>query len=142
MAERTDVRKRVEQLIERAQDEILEASNELARGITKGTERYVPPISKDVERMVDEVFDFAERVLKGQRRMVNDVVKTLNEQTDRGAEVGRTTTQKATKRVAARKAAGKRVPVKRAASKRGPAKGGAKKTTPKKASASKAQTRR
>lgn len=142
MAERTDVRKRVEQLIERAQDEILEASNELARGITKGTERYVPPISKDVERMVDEVFDFAERVLKGQRRMVNDVVKTLNEQTDRAAEVGRTTTQKATKRVAARKAAGKRVPVKRAASKRGPAKGGAKKTTPKKASASKAQTRR
>jgi hypothetical protein len=143
MAERTDVRRRVEQLIERAQDEILEASNELARGITKGTERYVPPISKDVERMVDEVFDFAERVIKGQRRMVSDVVKTLNEQTDRAAEVGRATTQKATKRVAAaRKAAAKRVPVKKAAAKRRPVKGTTRKTTAKKASTGKSPVRR
>jgi sugar-specific transcriptional regulator TrmB len=118
MAEQRDVRKHIEQLIERAQDEILEASRELAQGISKGTERYVPPISKDVERMVDEVFDFAERVIKGQRRMVNDVVKTINEQTNRAAEIGRATTQKATKRVAAaKKAAAKRAPVKKAARK-------------------------
>ena len=118
MAERRDVRKHIEQYIEQAQNEIIEASRVLAQGISKGTERYVPPISKDVERMVDEVFDFAERVIKGQRRMVNDVVKTINEQTDRAAEVGRATTQKATKRVAAaKKTVAKRAPAKKAARK-------------------------
>lgn len=139
MADRRDVRKHIEQLIERAQDEVLEASRELAKGISEGTERYVPPISKEVERMVDDVFDFAERVMKGQRRMVNDVVRTINDQTDRAAEVGRTTTRKATKRVAAAKRAptkraGKRVPVK-AKSKRAPTKKVARKTPAKKARA-------
>ena len=135
MAERRDVRKHIDQLIERAQDEIIEASRELAQGISKGTERYVPPISKDVERMVDEAFDFAERVIKGQRRMVNDVVKTINEQTDRAAEVGRATTEKATKRVTAvKKSAAKRTPAKKTA-KKAPAKKTSKKAPAKKTSA-------
>jgi hypothetical protein len=136
MDERRDVRKHIEQLIVRAQDEILEASRELAQGVSKGTGRYVPPISKDVERMVDEVFDFAERVIKGQRRMVNDVVKTINEQTDRAAEVGRATTQKATKRVvAANKAVAERAPVKKSAAKRAPVKKSARKAPAKKTTA-------
>ena len=130
MAERMDVRNHIEQLIERTQDEILQASRELAQGISRGTERYVPPISKDVERLVDDIFDFAERVIKGQRRMVNDVVKTINEQTDRAGEVGRATTQKATKRVAAaKKAVARRAPVKKAARKAPAKKTTAKKTT-------------
>jgi hypothetical protein len=147
MAQPRDVRKHVEQLIERAQDEILEASRELAEGISKGTERYVPPISKDVERMVDEVFDFAERVMQGQRRMVNDVVKTINEQTDRAAEVGRATTkratQKATKRVAAaKKAVGQRAPNRKSAAKRAPAKKAAAKRAPAKKAARKAPAKK
>ena len=100
MAEPRDVRTHVEHLIERAQDDILEASRELADGITRGTDRFVPPASTDIERMLDVTFDFAERVIKGQRRMVNDVVKTINEQRDRAADVGRATTQRAVKRVA------------------------------------------
>src|SRR5664279_2852058 len=108
MAEQRDVRKQIEHLIERAQDEILEASRELANGISKETERFVPPISNDIERLVDDVFDFAERVMKGQRKMVNDVVKTINEQTDRAAKVGRATTKKApAKKAAAKKAVAK-----------------------------------
>ncbi len=136
MAERRDVGKHIEQLIERKQDEILEASHELSQGIGKGTERYIPPISKDIERIVDEVFDFAERVIKGQRRMVNDVVKTINEQTDRAAEVGRATTQKATKRVtAAKEPVAKRAPVKKSATKKAPAKKAARKAPAKKTTA-------
>ena len=99
MAEPRDVRKHVEHLIERAQDDILDASRELADGITRSTDRFVPPVSTDIERMLDVTFDFAERVIKGQRKMVNDVVKTINEQRDRAADVGRTTTQRAVKRV-------------------------------------------
>lgn len=138
MAERMDVRNHIEQLIERTQDEILQASRELAQGISRGTERYVPPISKDVERLVDDVFDFAERVIKGQRRMVNDVVKTINEQTDRAGEVGRATTQKATKRVAAaKKAVAERAPVKKSAAKRAPVKKVATKAPARKAPAKK-----
>ena len=84
----------------------------------------MPPISADVERLVDDVFDFSERVIKGQRRMVGEVVKAINEQADRAAEVGRTTTRRATKRVAAtKKAVAKKVPArKKAVAKRAPAK--------------------
>jgi len=89
MAEARDVRKQIEQFIERAQDELVEASRQLADAISRETERFVSPASTDIERLVDDVFDFAERVVKGQRKMVNDVVKTINEQTDRAAEAGR-----------------------------------------------------
>jgi sugar-specific transcriptional regulator TrmB len=105
MAETRDVRQQIEHLIERAQDELIEASRQLANSISKETERFVPPISNDVERLVDDVFDFAERVIKGQRKMVNDVVKTINEQTDRAADAGRAVTRRVAKRAPAKKKA-------------------------------------
>jgi hypothetical protein len=140
MAEPREARRHIERLIERTQDEILEASRELAEGINKGTERFVPPISMDIERMVDDVFDFAERVIQGQRRMVNEVVKTINEQTDRDADVGRVTTQKAAKRVAR----AKKVVAKKNVAKKAPAKKTtvAKKKAAKKAPVTKAKTGR
>ena len=88
MAESRDLRDQIEKLVERAQDDLLDASRQLADGITKETGRFVPPISKDIERVVDEAFDFAERVLKGQRKMINDLVKTVNEESRRAAEAG------------------------------------------------------
>ncbi|MGD0311283.1 MAG: hypothetical protein ABSC90_02380 [Acidimicrobiales bacterium] len=135
MAEPRDVRTHVEHLIERAQDDILEASRELADGITRGTDRFVPPVSMDIERMLDVTFDFAERVIKGQRRMVNDVVKTINEQRDRAADVGRATTQRAVKRVATAKKAS----TKKTSAKKAPVK---KKSVAKKASAKKVPARK
>jgi phosphate uptake regulator len=116
MAQSRDLRQQIEQLVERAQDEVLDASRQLATGITKRSERVIPPFSHDIERVVDEVFDFAERVMKGQRKMVNDMVKTINEQSRRAAEAGRTATAPR-----ARKAPAKRTPAKKAA-KRTPAK--------------------
>lgn len=102
VAEPRDMRQKIEHMIERAQDELIDASRELANGISRETERFVPPVSNDIERIVDEVFDFAERVIKGQRKMVGDVVKTINEQTDRAAQAGRTATQRVTKKGASK----------------------------------------
>ena len=115
MAQRRDLRNQIDHLVERAQDELLDASRKLAAGITKESERVVPPASRDIERVVDEVFDFAERVIKGQRKMVNEMVKTFNE----AAEAGRKATGQA-RRAPAKKAA-KRAPAKKSA-KRAPAK--------------------
>jgi sugar-specific transcriptional regulator TrmB len=98
VVEPKDMRQEIEHLIERAQDEMLEASRELASGISRATDRFVPPVSNDIERLVDAVFDFAERVIKGQRKMVGDVVKTINEQTDRPARAGRTATSESPRR--------------------------------------------
>ncbi|MGD0393935.1 MAG: hypothetical protein ABSC41_14995 [Acidimicrobiales bacterium] len=127
MTESRDARRHIEQLIERAQDELLDASRQLADGISKGGERVVPPLSHDLERLVDEVFDFTERVIKGQRKMVGDIVRAINEQSRRAAEVGRETTARVAKRAPAKKptaarrarakkaTAAKRVPAKKAA---------------------------
>ena len=71
MAESRDARVRIERAIERAQKELLQASHQLAKGFTREADRLVPPVSHDLERMVDEVFDVAERVLKSQRKMVH-----------------------------------------------------------------------
>ncbi len=134
MGEPKDLRTHIEHLIERAQNEILEASRDLAEGISKETGRFVPPISSDIEQMVDNVFDFAERVMKGQRKMVSDVVKAINDQTDRVAGVGQATTRKAVKQVtAARSAVADRVPSRKRPAKRRPAKrSGVKKTVARK----------
>ena len=118
MAESRDMRKQIEHLVERSQREIVEASRNLARGITKGTDRVVTPISNDIERIVDDVSDFAERVVNSQRRMVRDVVKAINEQADRAVDAGRTTTQRITKRAPAKKATAKKAPAKKATAKR------------------------
>ena len=122
MTEPRDVRRHIEQLIERAQDELLDASRQLADGISKGGDRVVPPLSHDLERLVDEVFDFTERVIKGQRKLVSDVLRAINEQSRRAAEVGRETTARVAKRAPAKKVAGKRAPAKKVAGKRAPAK--------------------
>jgi sugar-specific transcriptional regulator TrmB len=105
VAEPKDMRQKIDHLIERAQNDLMDASRELASGISRETERFVPPVSNDIERLVDEVFDFAERVIKGQRKMVGDVVRTINEQTDRAAQAGRTATQRVTKKGASKKRA-------------------------------------
>ncbi len=143
MAEPKEARRQIERLIERTRDEILEASRELTEGVNKGAERFVPPISMDVERMVDDVFDFAERVIKGQRRMVNEVVKTINEQTDHAADVGRATTRRAAKRVAtAKKAVGKKNAAKKAPAKKATTAKKTAKKAAKKAPVTKAKTGR
>ena len=118
MAESRDMRQQIEHLVERSQREIVEASRNLARGITKGTDRVVTPISNDIERIVDDVSDFAERVVKSQRRMVRDVVKAINEQAGRAAQTGRTATERIAKRAPTKKVAAKRAPTKKVAAKK------------------------
>jgi ElaB/YqjD/DUF883 family membrane-anchored ribosome-binding protein len=137
MAESRDMRKQIEHLVERSQHEIVEASRNLSNNINKGTERLVTPLSNDIERMLDDVFDFAERVVKSQRRMVNDVVKSLNERADQAADAGRAATRRITKRAPAKKSAAKRAPAKKSAAKRAPAKKSAAKRAPAKKSAAK-----
>jgi 2',3'-cyclic-nucleotide 2'-phosphodiesterase (5'-nucleotidase family) len=123
MDQSRDVQQRIDRLVERTQSEVLSASRRLAAGITKETERIVPPFSQDIERVVDEVFDFAERVMKGQRKMVSDMVKAINEQSHRTSRTGQTAAARAVKKAAPRKtAASNRAPRKTAASNRAPAK--------------------
>ena len=111
MAETSDLRTHIERLIERTQDEILDARRGLTEGIGNEAGRFVPSVSADIEQLVDNVFDFAERVMKGQRRMINGVVKAINEQTERVAGVGQATSRKAVGRVsAASSAVAERVP--------------------------------
>lgn len=138
MTEPNDVRQKIERLIERAQDELMDASRELASGISRETERFVPPVSSDIEHLVDEVFDFTERVIRGQRKMVGDVVKAINEQTDRAAEAGRTATQRVTRAGASKKRAVKKgTAARRTAAKTAPKKAAARKSAAKKSAATK-----
>jgi len=139
MAEPRDLRNRIEDLIERAQHEMLDASHQLASGITKETDRFVPPFSQDIERVVDEVFDFAERVMHGQRKMVNDLVRTINEQSQRAKEAGRSATQRVAEHTPGRKSRAKR---KAAAKKSAPKKSAPKKSAPKKSAAKKAASKK
>jgi len=133
MAEPRDTRIRIERAIERAQKELLQASHQLAKGITREADRIVPPVSRDLERMVDEVFDVAQRVLKSQRAMVSDVMRAVNEQAERAAEAGRQATGRTKGRVPAKKAPGKKAVAKKAP---------ARKATAKKAPARKAPARK
>ncbi len=110
-----DVQQRIDRLVERAQSEVLSASRRLAAGITKETERFVPPVSQDIERIVDEVFDFAERVMKGQRKMVSDMVKAINEQSHRASRTGQTGVARAVRKAPAKKAAAKKAAPRKAA---------------------------
>ncbi|HZM56391.1 MAG TPA: hypothetical protein VFC03_15325 [Acidimicrobiales bacterium] len=142
MAESKDMRKQIEDLVERSQREIVEASRNLSDSINKGTERVVTPLSNDIERMLDDVFDFAERVVKSQRRMVSEVLKSLNERADQAADAGRAATRRLTGRAPAKKSAAKRAPAKKSAAKRAPAKKSAAKRAPAKKSAAKRATPR
>ena len=128
MAQSKDLRQRVDQIIERSEKELLRASHKLAAGIDREASRVVSPASADLERVVDRVFDFTENVVQGQRRMVKDMMKAVNEQMDRAAGEGRRATKQAKKHMATRhrarhlagskkasgaKAAGVRTPAKR-----------------------------
>ena len=118
MAESRDARVRIERAIERAETELLQASHQLAKGFTREADRLVPAGSHDLERMVDEVFDVAERVLKSQRKMVGDVMRAVNEQADRAARAGRDATSRPRRRTAAKKAAAKKAPARKAPAKK------------------------
>ena len=128
MAQSKDLRQRVDQIIERSEKELLRASHKLAAGIDREAKRVVSPASADLERVVDRVFDFTENVVQGQRRMVKDMMKAVNEQMDRAAVEGRRATKQAKKHMPTRhrtrqhatskkasgaKAAGTRTPTKR-----------------------------
>ena len=135
MADSSAARIRVERAIERAEKELLQASHQLAEGFTREADRFMPPVSRDLERMVDDVFDVAERVLRSQRKLVGDVVRAVNEQADRAAAAGR----KATARKApAKKAPAKKAPVRKSTAKKAPAG----KAVPKRAAARKAPARK
>ncbi len=108
MAQSKDLRERVDQIIERAEKELLHASRQLVDGIDRGTTRVVPPVSIDLEHIVDDVFDFAERVIKGQRRMVKEIVTAFNEPADRAHVAGRKATKRAATHQRARDGAGAR----------------------------------
>lgn len=138
MAESMDTRVHLERAIERAQNELLQASRQLAKGITREADRIVPPVSRDLERMVDEVFDVAQRVLKSQRAMVSDVMRAVNEQAERAAEAGRKATGRTKGRTPAKKTVAKKAPARKAPAR----KSVAKKSVAKKAPARKAPARR
>ena len=121
MAESRDTRVRIERAIERAQKELLQASHQLAKGITREADRIVPPVSRDLERMVDDVFDVAQRVLKSQRAMVSDVMRAVNEQAERAAKAGREATGRTRGRATAKKATAKKATATKTVAKSGPA---------------------
>jgi hypothetical protein len=142
-----DLRTQVDQIIERAEKELLHASRQLAHGIDKGTNRVLPPVADDLEQIVDDVFDFAERVMKGQRRMVREMVKAFNDEIDRAQVAGRKATKRAASHVQARRrtatrhrtstartGSGAKTPASRAGTTRAPAK----KTATRKAATKKA----
>ena len=110
LSKEKDLRERVDQIIERAEKELLHASRQLADGIDRGANRVAPPVSEDLEHLVDHVFDFAERVIQGQRRMVKEMAQAINEQVDRAQVAGRKATKRAAKQVQARHRVGTRHP--------------------------------
>jgi hypothetical protein len=123
MDQSRDLEQRIDRLVERAQSEIFGASRRLAAGVTKETERIVPPFSQDIERVVDEVFDFAERVMKGQRKMVSDMVKTIDEQSRRTVRTGKSAAARAVKKAPVKRSgSAKKAPAKKATAKKAPAK--------------------
>lgn len=88
MAESEEVGQQIEELIERAQVQLVQATRQLATSVTKEAERFVP-FDVDLEQMIGEVFDFAEQLLRGQRSLVNQVLTTVIEQSRSTAELGR-----------------------------------------------------
>ncbi len=140
-------RKRVEELVNRVQEEILESSRRLAEVFSREVERSVPVTGEEITKLIDEAFDFAQRVLESQRRMVSEALASLDEALDRGpaqlqdvAERAAAPARKAiakapaAKKPAAKKAPAKKAPAKKPAAKKAPAK----KPTAKKAPAKKA----
>src|SRR5271165_6102124 len=71
------VRSQIEDFVLKAQEDLLRALRGLSQNIAKETTRMAPSTQTDLTRLVDEIFDFTERVLAGQRKMVNDVIRSV-----------------------------------------------------------------
>ncbi len=159
MVDSRDLGQRLEDLADRTRDELLQASRQFADGIMKRSGRLISPSSQESNSAVEEAFNFAERVLKAQLRLLSDLGKTLSEESGRAVESGRkalaATANKAPakkqpaakkapakKQAAAKKAPAKKAPAKKqAAAKKAPAKRkAAAKKAPAKRTAKKAST--
>lgn len=135
-----ETRKRIEEVVARLQDEILESSRRLADAFSREAERAIPATGEDITKLIDEAFDFAQRVIESQRRMVNEILSNMDEALDRAPGQ----IEAAAKRVTAEshKAVAKVTPRTKSAAKKAPAKKtAAKKTARKKAPAKKAVAR-
>ena len=122
MVESRDLGQRLEDLADRTREDLLQASRQFADGIMKRSGRLISPSSQETNSAVVEAFNFAERVLKAQFRMLGELAKDLAEESGRGIESGRkalaATARKApAKKAAAKKAAAKKAPAKRAVKK-------------------------
>lgn len=133
-----ELRTQVEQLVARSQEAILDASHRLAEGITRGANRNVPPVAEDVTQMVDDAFDFAQKVIAEQRKLVTEVLRTVGDTLGDAAESATATAKKvaakAPKRATPKKAPSAKPAAEKPAAKKAPAK---KKPAAKKAPAKK-----
>lgn len=133
-----ELRIKIEDLIRTSQDQIMAASRKLTRGIASRTSEKVPEVGHDLTRLVDESFEFTERVLAEQRRMISEVMKTVSDALGDAAESTRSTATRVAsrppvKKAPVKKAPAKKAPVKKASAKKAPAR----KAPAKKASAKK-----
>jgi hypothetical protein len=137
-----ETRKRIEDLVARIQDEVLESSRRLADAFSREAERSIPATGEDITKLVDEAFEFAQRVIESQRRMVSEVLANMDEALDKAPGQLQQAAKKAT--APAKKAIAKKAPAKKAPApaKKAPAKkkATAKKTPAKKTPAKKTAT--
>jgi hypothetical protein len=134
MAQKRELQQHIEGFISKAHDEVLRASNRLSKDLDRDSERFAQPIGQDLTDLVDDVFDFAQRVIEGQRRMITQVLKAVDdaEAPSRPRASSRSGTRSGDGR-RPRKATAKTAPAKRAPARKTPAT--AKRTTRSKSSA-------
>jgi hypothetical protein len=126
-----ELRTRVEKLVARSQDAILDASARMAKGITREANRNVPPVAEDVTRMVDEAFDFTQKVIAEQRKMVAEVLRAVGDTLGDAADTATATAKKVARKPGDPKPTPKKAPAKKSSSvkKKAPAKKSAAKKT-------------
>lgn len=143
-----ETRKQIEEVVARIQDEIMESSRRLTETFSREAERALPATGEGVTDLIDQAFEFAQRVIESQRRMVNEVFSNMGEALERApgqieaaANKARAEGEKAVAKVTPRKksAAKKKAPTKKASAKKAAAKKSpAKKAAAKKTAAKKA----
>ena len=104
-------RKRIEELVAQVQQEILDASQRLATAISREAEKAIPPAGEELTRLIDEVFDVAQRVIESQRKLVRDLLDSVGDALDD------LPTKAPAKKAPAKKAAAKKAPAKKPAKK-------------------------
>ena len=138
-----ELRIKIEDLIRTSQDQVMAASRKLTRGIASRTNEKVPEVGHDLTRLVDESFEFTERVLAEQRRMISEVMKTVSDALGDAAQSTRSTATRVASGAPAKKAPAKKASAKKAPAKKAPAKkASAKKAPAKKAPAKKASAKK